>query len=131
MTWNSGKGSWYSWYKGHYRWEDKGDRPNSNALQVPDDCQGISFFNHKTLGDWFLVKFPNGNVSIEQQTDLGPNPRTGRKIDISAACADRMGYSPHNFPTDATFYWEPCDPPKEVAKLIPRKQAIKYKELRK
>ena len=131
MVWSSGKGSLYSQYTGKYRWRDTGDKPNSNALGVPDDCQGISFYNRATLGHWFRVKFPNGNVSIEQQTDIGPHPRTKRKIDISAVCAERIGYSPKSFPTDAMFFWEPCDTPKEVEDLSPKKQAIKYKELRK
>ena len=41
-TWESGKGSWYSWYTGEYTWEDHGDKPDSNALGVPDDQQGYA-----------------------------------------------------------------------------------------
>lgn len=127
----NGKGSWYSQYRGKYKWEDDGDAPNSNALGVPDDAQGVSFYNSKTLGKWFVVTAPNGKTSLEQQTDVGPHPKTGRKIDISAVAAERFGYTPSNFPTDGIFKWEPADPLKEVANLMPKRQAIKYRDLRK
>ena len=126
----SGKGSWYSQYRGKYRWVDEGDAPNSAALGCPDDAQGVSFYDKKTLGKWFMVKAPNGEVSLEQQTDIGPHPRTGRKIDISAAAAERFGYTPRNFPTDKIFTWWPVDPPEEVAGLTPKQQAVKYRDLR-
>jgi hypothetical protein len=127
----SGRGSWYSQFKGKYEWEDSGDEPGSNALGVPDDAQGISFYDHDTLGRWFEVKAPNGVISVEQQTDIGPSPRTGRKIDISAAAAERFGYSPNNFPTDATFQWRPIESPVAVASLPARQQGVKYRDLRK
>lgn len=105
---SSGKGSWYSWYKGKYTWEDEGDKPNSNALGVPDDQQGCAFYDRKTLGKWFEVKAPNGVTLKLQQTDIGPHPNTGRKIDIAAVAAEKFGYSPTNFPTDQVFYWRPA-----------------------
>lgn len=109
----SGKGSWFSqFHGGKYNWVDEGDEPNSNALGVPDSKQGISFYDRATLGKWFEVLAPNGHISIERQTDIGPHPRTGRKIDISAAAAERFGYSPRNFPTDSIFHWRPVDAPK-------------------
>lgn len=126
----SGKGSWYSQYKGKYTWEDDGDAPGSAALGVPDDCQGVSFYAPSTLGKWFWVKAPNGIISLEQQTDIGPNPNTGRKIDISAAAAERFGYSPNNFPTDGVFRWAATSPPTSVADLSPRQQGVKYRDLR-
>lgn len=127
----SGKGSWYSQYRGKYKWVDTGDAPNSNALGVPDDAQGISFLDRETLGKWFLVTAPNGRTLIEQQTEVGPGQRTGRKIDISAASAERFGYTPKNFPTDGVFKWEPAAAPKEVANLMPKRQAITYRDIRK
>lgn len=131
ISWpHSGKGSWYSQYIGRHRWVDDGDEPNSNALGVPDSAQGVSFYNRDTLGKWFEVKSPNGKVSIEQQTDIGPNPRTGRKIDISAAAAERFGYSPNDFPTDEIFYWRQIDAPASVANLGPRQQAQSYRDIR-
>lgn len=128
---SSGKGSWYSQYNGKYRWHDPGDEPGSAALGCPDDAQDVSFYNSRTLGKWFTVTAPNGEVSLEQQTDIWPHPRTGRKIDISAVAAERFGYTPRNFPTDKTFSWEPAEPPEEAAKLMPKRQAITYRDLRK
>jgi peptidoglycan hydrolase-like protein with peptidoglycan-binding domain len=104
-TWESGKGSWYSWYTGEYTWEDHGDKPNSNALGVPDDQQGYALYNKATLGGWADVKAPNGKILRLQQTDIGPHPDTGRKIDIAAVAAERFGYTPTDFPTDQIFYW--------------------------
>lgn len=127
----SGKGSWYSQYSGRYEWVDTGDAPGSAALGVPDDAQGVSFYDRSTLGHWFEVRAPNGVTSREQQTDIGPNPNTGRTIDISAAAAERFGYSPRNFPTDSTFSWRAIDPPAEVAGLSPQQQATKFRDLRK
>jgi hypothetical protein len=127
---NSGKGSWYSQFNGKYDWVDDDDEPNSNALNVPDSAQGISFYDRSTLGRWFEVKAPNGKVSTEQQTDIGPNPRTGRKIDISAAAAERLGYSPRNFPTDSIFYWRQIETPTNIRNLDRKTQAIRYRDLR-
>jgi hypothetical protein len=126
----SGKGSWYSQFQGKYSWVDTGDTPGSNALGVPDADQGISFYNKATLGQWFELHAPNGVVSTEQQTDIGPNPNTGRTIDISAACAERIGYSPSNFPTDGIFQWRSIPAPASVASLSPVQQAIAYAKLR-
>lgn len=102
------KGSWYSQYEGRYSWVDKGDRPGSNALGVPDDQQGIALPARVTLGKWFLVTAPNGVTLRLQQTDLGPAEWTGRKIDIAAVAAERFGYTPKNFPTDEVFKWTPA-----------------------
>ena len=101
-----GKGSWFSQYKGKHKWVDLGDTPNSNALGVPDHKQGIALYDRKTLGRWFHVIAPNGVTLKLQQTDIGPHPKTGRKIDIAAVAAEKFGYTPKNFPTDETFYWE-------------------------
>ena len=130
VGWNSGRGSWYSQFKGKYTWVDRNDTPNSNALGVPDSAQGVAFYNEATLGKWFKIRYPNGYESVEQQTDIGPAPRTGRAIDISAAAADRAGYSPNNFPTDDMFYWEPAEAPSAVANLSPAQQAVAYSKLR-
>lgn len=127
---DSGKGSWYSQYKGKYTWIDKQDKPNSDKLGVPDWAQGISFYNQSTLGDWFEVRYPNGFISIEQQTDIGPNPRTGRSIDISAVAAERAGYSPNNFPTDSIFSWRPIPTPALVEAFTKKDQAVAYAKQR-
>ena len=136
--WSGGKGSWYSWFTGKYEWRDPGDAQNSNALGVPDWAQGIAQYDRALLGNWYEVKAPNGTTSIEQVTDIGPHPNTGRKIDVAAVAAERIGYSPHymvdpadpHFPTDAVFYWRPVDAPAEVAHLPPKEQATAYYEIR-
>jgi hypothetical protein len=106
---SSGKGSWFSQYQGQYTWKDSGDEPNSNKLGVPDDEQGIAFYSQATLGKWFDVTAPNGKTLRLQQTDIGPHPSTGRKIDIAAVAAERFGYTPANFPTDQIFTWTPAE----------------------
>lgn len=126
----SSKGSWYSQFDGKHRWRDSGDAPGSAALGVPDDAQGIAQPSRATLGKWFEVRAPNGVISLEQQTDLGPATFTGRTIDISAAAGERFGYSPDNFPTDAIFSWRPAEVPHEVAGLSLQEQATRYRDLR-
>lgn len=126
----SGRASVYSQFVGRYHWHDPEDAPNSNALGVSDSAQGISLYSHHTLGRWFLVEAPNGRRSVEQQTDIGPAPWTGKAIDISAAAAERFGYSPQDFPTGGVFHWEEVDPPVSVAGLPPREAARRYQEVR-
>ena len=134
--WKSGKGSWFSQYKGKYDWVDEGDKPDSNALGVPDWAQGIALYDQGTLGKWFEVQYPNGRVSVEQQTDIGPAPGTGRTIDISAVAAERAGYIPHyvkganQFPTDALLYYREVPAPESVNSLSKKEQAIAYYKLR-
>ena len=118
VDWKSGKGSWYAQYEGHYKWRDPGDAPGSSALGVPDNAQGVSFLDPARLGQWFEVEYPNGKRSIEQQTDIGPSAWTGKKIDISAAAADRAGYSPNNFPTGELIKWRPVRAAKGSGRTI-------------
>jgi hypothetical protein len=106
----SGKGSWYSQLPEH-GWIDRQDKPGSNALGVPDSQQGIALPSKSTLGQWFDVTAPNGETFRLQQTDVGPSTRTGRGIDISAAAAHQMGYTPKDFPTDGGFSWKPANGP--------------------
>ena len=108
----------------------RGDAPGSAALKVPDSAQGISFYDWATLGKWFEVQFPNGKRSIEQQTDIGPSPWTGKKIDVSAAAADKAGYSPSNFPTGAIIKWKRVAPPKGLEGLAPQAQAVAFRDSR-
>jgi hypothetical protein len=130
IVFERGKGSWYSQFNGIHNWRDSGDAPNSNALGVPDYCQGISFYNHETLGKWFELYAPNGQSLLVQQTDIGPAPWTGRKIDIAAVTAERLGYSPENFPTNGSFAWRRADPPAQVASLSPCQQAKRWLQIR-
>jgi len=102
-------GSWYSQLP-PFGWFDPGDRPSSNALGVPDSQQGIALPTRRGLGKWFLVTPPGQSQPYPlQQTDTGPAPWTGRGVDVSAAGAHQMGYTPKNFPTDANFDVKPID----------------------
>jgi hypothetical protein len=106
----SGKGSWYSQYP-EAGWVDREDRPGSNALGVPDSQQGIALPSRSTLGQWFDVTAPNGETYRLQQTDVGPAKWTGKGIDIAAAAAHKMGYTPKDFPTGGGFTWKPASGP--------------------
>jgi uncharacterized protein (TIGR02594 family) len=125
-TVSSGRGSCYSQYSGKYNWVDRGDRPNSNALGVPDSAQGCAFYNRSTLGHWFVVTAPNGKSLLMPQTDIGPSPTTHRAIDISAHMAEAFGYTPTTFPTDSIFTWVPAPPPPGLEGLPPKQQAIQW-----
>jgi hypothetical protein len=107
----TGRGSWYGNY-GDFRdvdprtgkWQDD---PGSASLgkkwgmsYFPEERQGIALPNAATLGRLFRVTWPDGTVTIEQHTDIGPNPRLGRAVDISAAAATRAGKTPETFRTD-------------------------------
>lgn len=107
------RGSWYSQLP-QFGWRDPQDRPGSAAYRVggrsiPDELQGIALPSRKTLGQWFLVTTPSGQTHRLQQTDIGPAGWTGRGVDISAAAAHKMGYTPKTFPTDASFTVAPAD----------------------
>jgi len=109
------RGSWYSQLpdKG---WVDRQDRPGSAAYHVggrpiADSMQGIALPSRSTLGQWFNVTSPTGESYRLQQTDIGPAKWTGRGVDISAAAAHQMGYTPKTFPTDARFTVVPADGP--------------------
>lgn len=116
---HSGTAGWYSQYSGRFHWVDREDGiwnssktiylgPN-NALGVPDNQQGIALPTRDTLGDWFWVTAPNGVELKLQQTDIGPASSTGRKIDIAAVAAERLGYTPSSFPTnEGIFTWRPA-----------------------
>ncbi len=107
----AGRASWYSQFHGSYAWVDRGDRPGSNPLGVPDHMQGIALRSRRTLGKWFYVKLPDGRVYHLQQTDIGPAPWTGKAIDISARAAEAMGFSPKSFPSGSVFTWSPAPAP--------------------
>ena len=108
------RASWYSQLP-PFGWFDPQDRPGSNALRVPDWQQGIALPSRRTLGQWFNVTPPGGGIPYpQQQTDTGPAPWTGRGVDISAAAANQMGYTPRDFPTNASFKIEPRDEPRAL-----------------
>ena len=55
------------------------------------------------LRGYWRVKAPNGRSVVLQQTDIGPNQSTGRRIDITYSALGMFGYKEGNFPTDAKF----------------------------
>jgi hypothetical protein len=89
-----------SWFGNLPGWTDRMDKAGSNALRVPERSQGISLSNPATLGQFFYVSDPNsGLTSVERQTDKGPGVRTQKIVDVSAAMAERLGYTRKTFPT--------------------------------
>lgn len=73
------------------------------ASGIPITTPGIAVYDHATLGGWWLVTLPNGTRAVLRQTDLGPAPSTGRKIDFTYSALPALGYSEHTFPTDAAI----------------------------
>lgn len=106
-----GRMSWFGQYgygrfsDGLHRhvWRDSGDN-GINASGLPQMVPGIALMDRRTLGHWFEVEL-NGRVFLVRQVDVGPHPRTGRRIDINAPLSDMAGWSPHNFPTDTIAKW--------------------------
>jgi hypothetical protein len=106
----AGKGSWFG---GPSDSTDSGHTANGETTKTP----GIAVYNHGTLGGYWRVKSPNGKTVVLKQTDIGPAPWTGRKIDVTYSALGKLGYGEHNFPTDSQFQAEYLGrkPPKEVA----------------
>jgi hypothetical protein len=94
-----GLGSWFANFAGRYNWVDPMDKPGSNGLDVPESKQGIALASTETLGQWFLLTTPTGEQYKVRQTDVGPGIRTQKIVDVSAAQAEKMGYTPKTFPT--------------------------------
>jgi hypothetical protein len=92
----NGKGSWFG---------GPGDPTDSGhtALGGTTKEPGIAVYNHGTLGGYWRVTAPNGKTAVVKQTDIGPAPWTGRKIDVTYSALNKFGYGEHNFPTDSEF----------------------------
>lgn len=74
------------------------------ASGAPTSTPGIAVYNRSTLGGFWRVTDPKtGKTAVLKQTDLGPSPSTGRKIDVTYSALNKFGYGEHNFPTDSTF----------------------------
>lgn len=102
-----------SWFGGANDPEDSGHTANGETTKTP----GIAVYNHGTLGGYWRVKAPNGKTAVLKQTDIGPAPWTGRKIDVTYSALNKFGFNEHDFPTDSHFEAEYLGrkPPKEVA----------------
>lgn len=92
----NGKGSWFG---GPRDSSDSGHTALGGTTKEP----GIAVYNHGTLGGFWRVTAPNGKTVVVKQTDIGPAPWTGRKIDVTYSALGKFGYGEHNFPTDSEF----------------------------
>jgi murein DD-endopeptidase MepM/ murein hydrolase activator NlpD len=95
------KGSWFGNAPG---WVDKSEPKGSPKSNRP----GIALPSGK-IGEMYEVTTPDGRTFTLPLTDHGPNKRTGRGIDITAAAANQMGYTSKNFPTDKPFSYRRID----------------------
>ena len=127
-----GRMSWFGQYgygpynDGLHRhvWRDSGDH-GRNASGLAQMVPGIALMDRRTLGHWFEVEL-NGRVFLVRQVDVGPHPRTGRRIDINAPLSDMAGWSPHNFPTDTIAKWRYVGSPQT---MLAMRQKPKLKQL--
>lgn len=76
---------------------DSGDNNRPALAGATNRAPGIAVYNQHTLGGYWLVTI-DGTTKVIQQTDIGPAPWTGRKIDINPPAAKRLG----GVTTDAT-----------------------------
>jgi hypothetical protein len=97
------KGSWFGNAPG---WSDPSEPKGSPKSNVPGIALPKGVGN---IGDNYEVTTPDGRKFILPKTDVGPNARTGRGIDITAAAGARMGYTAGNFPTDKEFSYRKLD----------------------
>ena len=86
-----------SWFGGPNDPSDSGHTASGGTTATP----GIAVYDRATLGGYWRVTAPNGRTKIVRQTDIGPAPWTGRKIDFTYSALGMFGYSEKNFPTDA------------------------------
>jgi murein DD-endopeptidase MepM/ murein hydrolase activator NlpD len=86
-----------SWFGGRNDPTDSGHTASGGTTREP----GIAIYNKATLGGYWRVTAPNGRTAILRQTDLGPAPFTGRKVDVTYSALGQLGYNEHNFPTDS------------------------------
>ena len=128
----SGRMSWfgqYGWGRhsdglNRHVWRDSGDN-GINASGLPQTVPGIALMDRRTLGHWFEVEM-NGRVFLVRQVDIGPHPRTGRKIDINAPLCDMAGFSPNSVPTDRVIRWRHVASPQQ---MIAMRERPKLKQL--
>ncbi len=88
-----------SWFGGPHDSTDSGHTASGGTTREP----GIAIYNRATLGGYWRVTAPNGKTAVVRQTDLGPAPFTGRKIDVTYSALGKFGYNEGNFPTNSEF----------------------------
>ncbi len=86
-----------SWFGGPHDATDSGHTASGGTTKEP----GIAVYNHGTLGGYWRVRAPNGKVAVLRQTDIGPAPWTGRKVDVTYSALGQLGYNEGNFPTNS------------------------------
>src|SRR5438552_3604599 len=91
-----------SWFGGPNDSTDSGHTASGGTTKEP----GIAIYNKATLGGYWRVTTPNGRTAVLRQTDIGPAPWTGRKVDVTYSALGHLGYNEHNFPTDSTVHAE-------------------------
>lgn len=89
-----------SWFGGPKDVETAGQKTASGASASEP---GVAVYNRETLGGYWRITGANGKSAVLKQTDLGPAPWTGRKIDVTYSALGKLGYNEGNFPTDSTF----------------------------
>jgi hypothetical protein len=89
-------------------WSDPKLMPgNQTSTGVPPSQPGVALRSPPVKGQLLQVTAPNKNIQILPQIDTGPGTRTQRGVDISAAAAEKFGYTPKTFPTDQPFLVQP------------------------
>jgi hypothetical protein len=91
-----------SWFGNFGSWIDPDDN-GENASGLPETTPGIAFYCQDTLRHLWRVTLPNNFNVVVRQVDIGPDPATGRGVDVNTALAVRAGYDKKTFPTDATI----------------------------
>lgn len=86
-----------SWFGGP---NDSGDPSGRTATGTSNAAPGIAVYNRSTLGGYWRVTL-NGKTSVLKQTDIGPAPWTGKKVDVTTGAIGRFGFNERNFPTGA------------------------------
>lgn len=77
---------------------------STTASGAPITTPGIAVYDQSTLGGWWLLKAPNGDIGLVKQTDIGPAPWTGRAFDYTYSLLPLFGYSQKSFPTNSQSY---------------------------
>ncbi|MCA1452834.1 hypothetical protein I6F35_06315 [Bradyrhizobium sp. BRP22] len=105
------KGSWFG--GGAAGWpgdlSEPASRPTAGGFKNTMPGIALPKSYGKPTGQLYEVTGPDGKTMVLPHIDTGPHPRTGRGIDITAAGAAAMGYSPKTFPTDRQFSYRRVD----------------------
>ena len=84
-----------SWFGGPHDPSDSGHTASGGTTAEP----GIAIYNPGTLGGYWRVHLPNGRTAVLKQTDIGPAPWTGKKVDFTYSALKALGYTEKDFPT--------------------------------